>query len=245
VSADPEEVAQSLRQALGVSIEDQIGWKSAGEALRRWRAAIETQYAFVFQFGMPVREILGFSLVEHDRPVIVLNSADYIITRRVFTLFHELAHLLAAQPGVCVPEEGMNGAWHRVETFCNRFANAFLVPRADLKANLPDAPQDAAIARLASRYRVSRYVVLSAMLALGAVSKETYERIVRRWQLPPKPSKHKGGLTPVQRCLAERGRRFVSVVLEAERREHIPAIDATTYLGVSLENLRELAVKVK
>jgi Zn-dependent peptidase ImmA (M78 family) len=204
---------------------------------------------FVFQFRMPVVEVRGFSLVEEARPAIVLNAADGI-SARVFTLFHEYAHLLTARPGMCIPEEGQAPESKPVEVFCNRVAAAFLIPRADLDAPLPGLPTDEAIAELAMRYRVSRYVVLGRMRALGVVSEHTYQQTRRRWETqavtaPSLKREQKGGPNRAQRCLDTRGRRFVSVVLEATERGFIPASDANSCLGIRLGDYDTLAAKVK
>jgi len=246
---DPEDVAQVVRASLGVTIAQQSSWKTVGEALRQWRAATEAQRIFAFQFRMPIEELRGFSLLEEERPVIVLNQADGI-SARIFTLFHEYAHLASARPGVCIPEERLIGQSQQVETFCNRVAAAFLIPRSDFEQQMPNVPSDGAINRLTRRYWVSRYVVLGRMHTLGAVSRDTYQEITRRWErrevLAPAPmTAQRGGLSRTARCLSQRGPLFVSVVVEAARREYIPANDAIGYLGVRVKDLRRLVSKVK
>jgi len=249
LSDDPDQVAQKLRRRLGIAIAEQASWRNVWQALRQWRAAIEAQHVYVFQFRMPEKEVRGFSLFEERYPAIVLNEAD-AVSARIFTLFHEYAHLAMARPGVCIPEQGLVTESQQVETFCNRFAAALLIPRADLRQRLPEVPRDKAIGDLARRYRVSRYVVLGRMCTIGAISRRTYQEIARRWQsrqdtAPTTTTGRKGGQTRAARCLTERGRSFVSVVIEAAKREYIAANDATSYLGVRLEDLRKLASKVK
>ncbi len=249
LSDDPETVAREFRERLGVAVLEQTGWKSIRQALRQWRAAVEAQHVFVFQFRMPLAEVRGFSFVEEDRPSIVLNEAD-AVRARIFTLFHEYAHLLTARPGMCIPEEGPSEESKPVEIFCNRVAAAFLIPSADFRPRLPEVPTDEAIAELAMRYRVSRYVVLGRMRTLGAVSEQAYQQTRRRWEMQagvaPGPSRQqKGGPTRAERCLEARGRRFVSVVLEATERGFIPTSDATRYLSIQVMDLSGLASKAK
>ena len=198
---------------------------------------------------MPLAEIRGFSLIEEGSPAIVLNDSD-APSARVFTLFHEYAHLALARPGICLPEEGLISESQRVETFCNRFAAALLVPRDDLEHRLPRAISDAAIDDLADRYRVSRYVVLHRLRTLGAISRKDYRTMVDRWRaeqeaIPARKTRQKGGMNRAKLCWHQRGRLFVSLVIEAVNREFIGANDASSYLGIRLTDLRKLASKVK
>jgi Zn-dependent peptidase ImmA (M78 family) len=246
---DPEEIAYEFRQRLGVTIAEQGSWTSLNQALRQWRAVVEAQHVFVFQFGMPVDEVRGFSLLEEECPAIVLNQSD-AISARIFTLFHEYAHLLVARPGLCLPQEDRLTDARHVETFCNSWAAAFLVPRDDLERRFPDDVRDDAIGKLARRYRVSRYVVAGRLRTLGGMSQEEYHRITRRWRAleersPTTRTARRGGLGRAARCLSQRGRLFVSVVVEAAQREYIPANDATSYLGIRVRDLRRVAAKVK
>jgi Zn-dependent peptidase ImmA (M78 family) len=198
---------------------------------------------------MPIEEIRGFSLLEEQSAVTVLNQTD-AVTARIFTLFHEYAHLAMARPGLCLPEEVPGTTTQSVETFCNRFSAAVLIPSEDLEQHRPDVLHDAAINRLARRYGVSRYVVLGRMRSLGLVSSEDYQRIFQQWQareqpaVRPRPAR-RGGPSRADLCLNRRGRSFVSVVIEAANREYITAKDATSYLGIHLRDLRRLAKKVK
>jgi len=249
LSDDPERIAQDFRARLDIAITEQTSWTTYHQALRQWRARIEAQHVFVFQFRMPLKEVRGFSLIEQQRPVIVLNQAD-AVSARIFTLCHEYAHLVIANPGVCLPEHSLLAESHLVEAFCNHLAAALLIPRADLEQRLPSVARDKAIAQLARRYRVSRYVVLGRMYTLRAISRETYQQITRRWQTgeqppPARATKHTGGPGRAERCLNQRGRLFVSLVMQAAKSEHIAANDATGYLGVHLNDLRKLALKVR
>jgi len=156
LSDDAEEVGRRVRERFGIAIDEQTRWQTANDALRAWRTATERQGIFVFQFRMPIDEIRGFSLLEEQTPIIVLNETD-AVAARIFTLFHEYAHLGMAEPGVCLPEEGPGDAVGSIETFCNRFSAAFLVPSRDLEQNRPTAVRDRTIEDLVRRYRVSRY----------------------------------------------------------------------------------------
>jgi len=244
LSGDPEKAADAARAALGVTLDEQAGFSSAWAALRRWRAAVEAQHVLVFQFRMPVEDARGFSLVEVDTPAIVLNQSD-APAARIFTLLHEYAHVLLARPGVCLPEPTAAHPSQTIEKFCNRFAAAVLVPQADFKAHIPATPSDGALRQLARHYSVSRYVVLGRMWELDVISARTHQRIRSRWQEQDAGAARRptggAGLKAPARCLLERGKPFVSLVIEAAKRELITFSDANIYLGVKLKDFRQLA----
>jgi Zn-dependent peptidase ImmA (M78 family)/DNA-binding XRE family transcriptional regulator len=246
-ASSPDQLAEECRKSLGISLDEQAQWQKPGEAFRRWRAAVEAQNVLVFQASMPVEEVRGFSLFEAEKAVIVLNQSD-AVNARIFTLFHEYAHLLIAKPGICLPEEGNHADAQKTETFCNRFAAAFLIPRDDIAMRVSaDTPLENKIAALAARYRVSRAVVLGRMRSLDAITEQVYRRVMARLEgkapAPRRPGG--GGRAPAARVLGERGRVFVSLVVDALDRELITANDASAYLGIKLKDLDKAAARVK
>ena len=246
-SSSPEQLAEQCRRSLGISLDEQTQWQRSGEAFRQWRAAVEAHHVLVFQASMPVEEVRGFSLFEAEKAVIVLNQSD-AVNARIFTLFHEYCHLLLSKPGICLPEEGSLTHTQKTETFCNRFAAAFLIPRHDIAARLTsEVPLESKVNALAARYRVSRAVVLGRMRGLDAISEQVYRRVIARLQgkapAPRRPGG--GGRAPAARVLGERGRVFVSLVVDALDRELITANDASAYLGIKLKDLDEAAARVK
>ncbi|MGH7193667.1 MAG: ImmA/IrrE family metallo-endopeptidase, partial [Candidatus Saccharimonadales bacterium] len=243
----PETLAHTCRRSLGISVDEQTQWQTSGEAFRHWRAAVEAQNVLVFQASMPVDEVRGFSLFEGGKAVIVLNQSD-ALNARIFTLFHEFCHLLLAKPGICLPEEGSSNETQKTETYCNRFAAAFLVPRDDIATRLEgDIPLENKVAALAARYRVSRAVVLGRLRNLDAIGEQAYRRAIARLEGKASPPRRPGGggRAPAARVLGERGRVFVSLVVDALGRDLITANDASAYLGIKLKDLDKAAARVK
>lgn len=131
IEDDPERVAARIRDWLGVSLEEQMRWRTEHAALNGWIAACEAHDILVFQTSdVSLDEMRGFSLSETLLPVVVLNAAD-LPRARAFTLLHEVAHLVVNVGGLCDPQR----ARHRprtpdegFEVFCNHVAGAVLVP---------------------------------------------------------------------------------------------------------------------
>jgi Zn-dependent peptidase ImmA (M78 family)/transcriptional regulator with XRE-family HTH domain len=239
----PAVVAGEVRQVVGVSVDDQTGWKDAETALKVWRSRLEGLGVLVFQFAMPPDEVSGFSLAT-GMPTIVLNRKDHH-SRRVFTLFHEWAHLLRGEAGLCEVAEDEGGP-QDAEVFCNAFAGSFLVPMEALRESEPFALHAAhrltaadAAEHGARLFSVSRYVILRRFLTAQAISRETYRRTVGAWEAERRPPKRKakGGAPPYAMTVSELGRRFVSSVLTAHERGLIGDSDVSDYLTLRLKHL--------
>lgn len=178
-------VAGRVREYLGIPLEEQSGWHGKDEALKAWRAAVEDAGIFVFKDSFRQRAVSGFSLYDEQFPLIVINNST-AVSRQIFTLFHELAHLLLHESGVTKKDdrfvETLSGEARRVEVFCNRFAADFLLPSEEFgRAVRQLGTGDRAVAELASQYHVSREVVLRRMLEMGLVSPERYRRQAAQW----------------------------------------------------------------
>ena len=94
ISSDVIEVSQPIRKLLNVDLDEQKKLQGEYAVLNFWRERFEKMGILVFQAPMiQLNQMRGFSIDDFPLPIIVLNSKDYP-KARVFTLFHELAHLL-------------------------------------------------------------------------------------------------------------------------------------------------------
>lgn len=179
---DPEAAAMRERERLGVEIREQFNWRNSREALREWRKGVENLGVLISQFAMPVEEVRGFSLIEDGIPSIVLNSHNSI-NARIFTLFHEYAHLLLGTSSICNLEEGSEPHLD-IERFCNHFAGAVLVPKIkllhhELVNSIRVYPEisDEYLGKIAVSFKVSPEVILRRMEILRLVSKDSYAEV--------------------------------------------------------------------
>ena len=172
------ELAQQTRSYLGISVETQAGWGSTKETLENWRESIEEKGIFVFKDAFRDDSVDGFCLVHEQFPVIYLNNSRSTV-RQIFSLFHELAHLLLGENGIT---RGINPVGEKIEVFCNQFAAEFLVPSGDLEARFSDSLyDDAAIEELAGYYKVSRPVILLRLVNRGILTQDDYRQKTARW----------------------------------------------------------------
>ncbi len=186
-SLSAEEIAAQVRSYLGIDLRTQkTSWRQADDALKGWRRAIEEKGVFVFKSSLQQRDVSGFCLYDEEFPVIYLNNST-ATTRQIFTLFHELAHILVQTSGVTKLDEryitSLAGDAKRIEVFCNRFAAEFLVPTPDFQQRILGLSlNDDSMAALAGEYKVSREVILRRLLDLGLVSQVYYESRAARWR---------------------------------------------------------------
>ncbi len=235
--AAPEHLAEQVRQRVGIAVSEQRSWRRPEVALKHWREALENLGILVLQFRMPLDDARGFSLCEDTPPVIVLNSGD-APRARIFTLFHEYAHLLRGSSALCIPAAGagtLSDGEHE-EPFCNAFAGAFLVPAEAFTKTLAGRhPDSEVVAELATEFSVSRHVVLLRLRGLGLLSGPALER--RLAELAEAPArKGKFRRSAAQRCVGTRGRSFVRLVLKARGSDLITYRDVADYLSLRVRH---------
>ena len=244
------EMAQQVRSYLGIDLTQQQGWDDADDALKRWRTVLEDHGVFVFKdsFNSPGKKNLdsaesafsGFCLYDTDFPVIYVNNnkAKY---RQIFTLFHELAHLLMHTGGVDTRQddyiEYLTGNNRRIEILCNRFAAEFLVPSEDFRARLADKSiHDGAIGDWAALYGVSRETILRRLFDWGRVSQQEYEEKTRQWRKERKESSGSGGNYYLTRG-AYLGERYIETVFSNYHTGKVSLEQAADYLDVKTRHV--------
>ncbi len=251
---DPEAGAARLREFLGVPIERQYAWKTSRDAYREWRAAFERRSILVFQTSkVALDELRGFSFAETSFPFVVANGKD-TPTGRIFTMFHELAHIALRKPGLCdLHQSGRGGQDDSVEVFCNQVAASALVPAADLLSQSLVGQRSGSWSNedlhvLARRFCVSREVILRRLLTLGRTSQTFYSKA--REKLLEEYAQIEGGGGPIPQhelALARYGERFVRLVMAAWHSDYLTLRDVSDYLNLKVKHLepleRELQVR--
>jgi Zn-dependent peptidase ImmA (M78 family)/transcriptional regulator with XRE-family HTH domain len=256
---DPEDDADILRSLLGVRKTDQKRWRSGYDALNGWKSAIERSGTLVFQAeGVDVDEMRGFSIGERPMPIIVVNVRD-TIAGRIFTMIHELSHILLRLGGLCDLDENpeLRTEEQRVEVFCNHVAGATLIPRDDLLAE----PQvlsnrgrsvwhDNDIKTLADGYGTSREALLRRLLIFGLTSSEFYREKRQQFRdeyalTGTQEGSRKGGFVPPDvRAVSSGGRSFARLVLNSYYRDNITISDVSDFLEVRLKHLDKIEAAV-
>jgi Zn-dependent peptidase ImmA (M78 family) len=249
---DPETVAKRVRDRLGITMQQQAQWKTHDHVFRSWRDALEASGVLVTVLGgahhqVPIEEVRGFAIAERPFPMIVVNGRDGGYGR-VFTMLHELAHVVLGE-GVfeddIEPSNDMPAASRATETFCNRLAAAVLMPRESLLAEMVVAPKnsdsiysDAELSALATRYGVSREAMLVRLAELdrvnqGFVQAKRAELAMLYAAQKKKVDEEDGGgfLPPMKQLVYHVGRGYTRIVLQAYYNRRLTLSAASGYLG--------------
>ncbi len=233
------DMVTAVRKYLNVELNEQFKWNSVGEAFKSWREAFEECGIFVFKEAFKDDLFSGFCLYDEWFPLIYVNNSKPD-TRQVFTLFHELPHLLLGTGGVDKPLEGyihfLQGDNKRIEELCNSFAGAFLVPDDDFDQRIKTvAISDSTIADLASRYCVSREVILRKFYDRRLVGKQFYEQKVKEW-IKVRVKSGKGG-DYYRNKRVYLGEPYIELVFSQLYQNRISIEQLADYLGVKVKNV--------
>lgn len=130
-----QEFAEAIRNLLALTSDRQIGFRRPENALTYCINQLEKKDYLVFQAsGIDPQEMRGLSVAYDVFPIIVLNRKDEQ-SARLFTLCHELVHILSRTSGICNKTGEDETAAKSLELFCNRVAGLVLVPTEELISN--------------------------------------------------------------------------------------------------------------
>lgn len=251
-SVNAADMAEKVRSYLGIDLEQQQSWDSSESALKAWRNTLEDKGVFVFKdsFNPPGKKkpsnvdggpFSGFCLYDRVFPVVYVDN-NKPKTRQIFTLFHELAHLLMHTGGVDTRQddyiEHLHGDHKRIEVLCNKFAAAFLVPRKDFQERSANFEiNDSGISELADLYCVSRETILRRLLDQGRVEQSFYEQKVQQWlDERRKSNRPKGGNHYFTKC-TYLGERYIELVFKHYHQGRISVEQTADYLGEKTKNV--------
>ncbi len=228
----PQELADEERGRLGLD----------GQPIKDMRKLLTRQGVRIFMLPIPeipANDLSGLSWWhEAYGPCILVNSRN-TLGRRSFTLAHEYAHLLRADPPtICalmldIPEE----------RFAHQFAAIFLMPTADLRKSFVELvgsrgtlPTDQDLGRLANRYGVSLEAMGRRLEGLELIPKGTTNARIDDWE---KRQKYYGGKKgPIWK--RQLGEEFVSLALAAHSEGHISLSKLAQYFGQDVRKTLEI-----
>lgn len=235
-----EVMTKDIRQEIGISIAEQSKWNSTETAFKKWREVLEMHGIFVFKDAFRNDAYSGFCLYDEKYPVIFVNNS-LPDSRQVFTLFHELGHLLYRAGGIDFRSDEItnlfNGYYKNVEVSCNRFANNFLVP-PDVFDSFQPKISEANFQHLADYFSVSREVILRNYLDRGLIDKNYYLQMVAKWIEKAKEHKDENdGGNYFYNQKAYLGEKYINLVYRKYYQNQIAIDTVAEYLNMKVKNL--------
>jgi Zn-dependent peptidase ImmA (M78 family) len=229
---DEAEITSQLRELIGIDIDQQLKWKSESEAYKHWRTAIEEKLGIlIFQFSMPMEELQGFCMTD-NLPYIIVTNSNHSYTGRIFTIFHELAHIIRHQSGMCLVDKVEQD--QKEEWACNTFAGSFLAP---IKTIIPTDDLKE-IGTYSRKLKVSREVYLRRLKEEGLLPDMKFYTLLDEIKATyKKEDKSKGFVLPEVKSRASRGETFYNIVFEAIGTNRINYTDAAHALGLRVSRL--------
>ncbi len=236
-----ETMAARVRNYLGVSLDQQSAWSDDEEALKEWRQVLHGAGIFVFKDAFREVGYSGFSLYDDVFPIIYVNNSA-AKTRQIFTLFHELGHLLFHTSGIDPLNdryvEHLPNRQKQIEVLCNRFAAEFLVPEAAFEAAFAGRNASEPTAeQLAQQFHVSREFVFRKFLDRELIDQGDYARAAKRWAEQKQAS---SGGNPYWSKLAYLGRDYVALAFSQYHQNRIDEAQLGEYLDTKPKNIGTL-----
>ena len=126
---------------------------------------------------LDIEEFRGFAIADDLAPLIFINTADSL-NAQLFTLIHELAHILKGESGV---SDNSVSSVDPTEQFCNAVAGEFLVSKKEFIKqwnSLDETSLDLTFDILAKLFYVSRNVIARRALTLNYIDEQQYENYI-------------------------------------------------------------------
>ncbi len=242
--------AATVRAHLGITLEAQLRWRDEDSSLKNWRKAIEDKGVFVFKEAFKQKDISGFCLVDVQFPVVYLNNST-TKTRQLFSLLHELAHLLLSVNGLSKFDqqyiEHLPAQERQVEQFCNAIAAEVLIPSNDFQQQSARFPADIEraseeqIFELATRYGVSREAILRRFLDQDRVSVAFYKQKSVAWAAQQKKGSGGDWYASKNTYLSER---FAKEVFSRHYKNQLSVEQAADLLGIKPKTFAGLEQRI-
>ena len=176
-----DQLCNFFRMQLEFPLSAQKARKSTKVVFEIFREKFYDLGIYVFKDAFKDNRISGICMNDDHFPVIVINNS-MSFARQVFTLFHELYHLISDTSGAEIIRDDYYGALDNqqteIEKACDTFANAFLVPMDDFKQELKKKPlSEDRIEELAILYSVSKEAIMYKLYKMGKITPTEYNNL--------------------------------------------------------------------
>ena len=240
IETTEEAFAAQIRNFLSLTDEVQIKLRKPETALSYCISMLEVRDFLIFQAAkIQPEEMRGLSVAYDAFPIIALNRKDEP-SARLFTLIHELVHIMTRTSGICNDTSQDKTQIGQMELFCNKIAGLTLVPTATIKQNKNTTLiqqygfDDIYVNALARDFAVSREVILHRLWDINIIGNtmyfDTLNRYSEEYMAYKKRKKPDGFLPPALDKGTQVGRLYTKAVISAYHTDRISPREASTYL---------------
>ena len=182
---------------------------------------------------LDVGEFRGFVLSDEIAPLVFINGQD-AKSAQMFTLIHEIAHILLGQSALVDAEMNPSTKANRLERFCNQVSANFLTPKQDfMKFWKSSKSIDENLDYVSRYFKVSRLVCISRAFQLNYIDWPTRQRLWEKEidEMKSRKKKSDGGNFHESQKFRT-GRLVAQAVLSEVRSNRMLFRDAFHLLGV-------------
>lgn len=182
-SSNPDVIdcAHKTRQLLEITPEIMKSVKGGPPGVYQfWSNALSSAGIYVSEQDMPDDETKAFLMEDEDRAVIVISKNDRYPHSKVFSLLHELGHVVRGESSAACTATISAKRLDPTEAWCNKFASEMIVPDSLLmKDALIDTVKSSAdpagiIRTLSTKYRASFTVIMYKLLQHDKLTDKQY-----------------------------------------------------------------------
>ncbi|KZX11104.1 ImmA/IrrE family metallo-endopeptidase [Methanobrevibacter curvatus] len=250
-----KDLGKHIRNFLEIPFETQKNWlKNDNDKpkydhsmfLYQWKERLADLGVLVFETEKVSKsEMSGMSLYFDLCPIILLNGKDSY-NRRIFTLIHELSHLVMRESTICdVDIHNSN------ETFCNKVAAEVLVPKDTLKNNIIFYNNgNINYSGLSNIYGVSQQVIAYRLANIGKIGqnevKQKINEITEKNQIKEERQAQRnkksngGGMSKPAKKKKYEGQPYTRFILNAYENNLISSSRFMRYLDIPVDKIDKL-----
>lgn len=230
-----------IREILDISLSTQKSWyKEVNHYnfLNKWKEVLNEKLGvLIFETeGVLLEEMRALCIFHEKIPIILLNGKDSV-NGRIFSLFHELTHLLLGESAICGDDENT-----QEEIFCNAVAEEFLVPEHDLNISIngvTDLLSYNSLKKLYNSYGVSEHVILRRLLDANKISRKDYISHINSYEESFSKSSGSGG-NYLNNMIKYNGKAYYSVILDAYEVGIINSLEFSKFTDLGKKQIPKL-----
>lgn len=236
-------IAEAARDALDLTMDVQRSWRDPENAVKWLREALYNERVVSFKEAFRDNRYVGFCLHDDAFPVIYINNS-MTPSRQLFTLAHELGHILFEHTQIDTNEDIEQSSENRdpYEAAANSFAGDFLFPPSAVDLHVQEAITNAVEAseRVAELYSISREVALRRFADRQLVTSEDYNAAVNDWAARRSRNSRSSGGSYYNTQMTYLGRWYVRDVYTRFQRRQIDTDEAGDLLDIAPKNVPEI-----